>query len=279
MKSRTKIVLEATERIFADQSFSTNRREILAQMPDYDQYLQAKEAVLQDSRRIASSELMPCWTEPLLTREQEFHVARQYNFLKSCARNAALIGKVKRAENYLAQAHRVRELFALANMRLVPGIIKKVFTNYREDLIAEAYAIIYKVTEYFDWRRSLKFSTYATWAVSRNLYRINSVMQRFEDFEYSDFLKTEGHDVSESQEAQHKDHAEAVHLILDQLEDPRERDIIKLRFGIGCEPLVLKDIGEKFGISKERIRQLETRTLNRLHIIATRDLGLKPDCV
>jgi RNA polymerase sigma factor (sigma-70 family) len=45
----------------------------------------------------------------------------------------------------------------------------------------------------------------------------------------------------------------------------RERDVIKLRFGIGHEnPSTLDEIGKQFGLTKERIRQIERGALQRL---------------
>lgn len=47
--------------------------------------------------------------------------------------------------------------------------------------------------------------------------------------------------------------------------DPREAEVLKLRFGIDVEaPLTLREIGERLGVSRERIRQIETRALRKL---------------
>jgi RNA polymerase primary sigma factor len=47
--------------------------------------------------------------------------------------------------------------------------------------------------------------------------------------------------------------------------EPREREILEHRFGLaGDEPLTLQQIGERLGLSRERVRQLETRALERL---------------
>jgi RNA polymerase primary sigma factor len=45
----------------------------------------------------------------------------------------------------------------------------------------------------------------------------------------------------------------------------RERQVIELRFGLrGHEPLTLEEVGEAFGVTRERVRQIETNTLRKL---------------
>lgn len=46
---------------------------------------------------------------------------------------------------------------------------------------------------------------------------------------------------------------------------PREKDIIQLRFGIcGEGPLTLEDIGQKLGITRERVRQIQNKAIAKL---------------
>jgi RNA polymerase primary sigma factor len=44
----------------------------------------------------------------------------------------------------------------------------------------------------------------------------------------------------------------------------RERDIIKLFFGIACQDMTLEEIGEKFGLTRERVRQIKEKAIRRL---------------
>ena len=45
----------------------------------------------------------------------------------------------------------------------------------------------------------------------------------------------------------------------------KERDIMTLRFGIGTDnPLTLEEVGEKYNVTRERIRQIENRALKKL---------------
>ena len=54
-----------------------------------------------------------------------------------------------------------------------------------------------------------------------------------------------------------------INMLLDTLTD-REHDIIRMYFGIGCYPITLEDIGEKFGLTYERIRQIKEGALKNL---------------
>ncbi|HZA90313.1 MAG TPA: sigma-70 family RNA polymerase sigma factor [Solirubrobacterales bacterium] len=57
---------------------------------------------------------------------------------------------------------------------------------------------------------------------------------------------------------------EDIQRALDALPE-RERQVIELRFGLrGSEPLTLEEVGRAFGVTRERIRQIETNTLKKL---------------
>ncbi|MFC2138076.1 RNA polymerase sigma factor RpoD/SigA [Bacteroidota bacterium] len=44
----------------------------------------------------------------------------------------------------------------------------------------------------------------------------------------------------------------------------RERDIVKLFFGIGVQEMTLEEIGERFGLTRERVRQIKEKAIRRL---------------
>ena len=44
----------------------------------------------------------------------------------------------------------------------------------------------------------------------------------------------------------------------------RERDIIRYFFGIGCSEMTLEEIGEKFDLTRERVRQIKEKAIRRL---------------
>ena len=60
------------------------------------------------------------------------------------------------------------------------------------------------------------------------------------------------------------DDLQRVLSLLDELE-PREATVLKLRFGLeGNEPMTLKQIGQMLGLTRERVRQIETEALRKL---------------
>lgn len=57
---------------------------------------------------------------------------------------------------------------------------------------------------------------------------------------------------------------ERINEVLSSL-TPREARILRLRFGLDCDrPYTLEEVGQKFGLTRERIRQIEGKALRRL---------------
>jgi RNA polymerase primary sigma factor len=57
---------------------------------------------------------------------------------------------------------------------------------------------------------------------------------------------------------------EQLESVLHTLSD-REKEVIRLRFGlVDGQPRTLEDVGKKFGVTRERIRQIESKTLSKL---------------
>jgi RNA polymerase primary sigma factor len=58
---------------------------------------------------------------------------------------------------------------------------------------------------------------------------------------------------------------DAVNEVLDELNE-REREVVRMRFGLGdnTEARTLEEVGREFGVTRERIRQIESKTLAKL---------------
>lgn len=79
----------------------------------------------------------------------------------------------------------------------------------------------------------------------------------------ADFLVDENH-VAPEHQLQNDALIRDVNAVLTLLR-PRERDVVKLRFGImDGNRRTLEEIGQLFGVSRERVRQIETRAVNKL---------------
>jgi RNA polymerase primary sigma factor len=79
-----------------------------------------------------------------------------------------------------------------------------------------------------------------------------------------DFIKDEGN-VEPSDAATRQMLQDAVQEVLGDL-PPRERDVVRMRFGLGgdTESRTLEEVGDAFGVTRERVRQIESKTLAKL---------------
>src|SRR3954466_12305146 len=68
-----------------------------------------------------------------------------------------------------------------------------------------------------------------------------------------------------------KDEVKTIYMLLSRI-DQREAEILKLRFGLDDgQPLTLKEIGEKVGLTRERVRQIENEALRKLNAYLSAD--------
>jgi RNA polymerase primary sigma factor len=84
-----------------------------------------------------------------------------------------------------------------------------------------------------------------------------------EDSELGDFVEDEGAE-SPFERASENLRRENVRRALDAL-PPREREVIEMRYGLrGHKARTLEEVGRAFGVTRERIRQIENNTLKKL---------------
>jgi RNA polymerase primary sigma factor len=241
-------------------------------------------AVSRPSHRSRVPEGLPpylasLYETPLLSREQERHLFLKMNYLKYRAhrlREALVPGRCTAAqldeiERLQAEALSVKNLIIGANLRLVVSIAKKHIgpTNNLFELISDGNMSLIRAVEKFDARRGFKFSTYASWAIMKNFSRTipeeNFRRDRFitgheEMFEVA---PDDRGDVL-TQERDYRHSQEVVRGMLGRLND-RERRILIGRYGIGgAQKQTLEQIGRELGVTKERVRQIESRAREKL---------------
>jgi len=84
-----------------------------------------------------------------------------------------------------------------------------------------------------------------------------------EDSQLGDFLE-DTLVMGPSEAAGHTLLQEGLYRVLDELSD-RERKVVELRFGLlDGHARTLEEVGREFGVTRERIRQIESKTLNKL---------------
>src|SRR5262249_49690141 len=113
--------------------------------------------------------------------------------------------------------------------------------------------------------------TYAGTTPEKNYRRDRFVTGHEEMFEAAADNRTDEHEY----ESALKRMQEAVKGMLGRL-DERERKIIISRFGLGgASEQTLEQLGRELGITKERVRQIESRAQDKLRRIASEEkLGL-----
>jgi RNA polymerase primary sigma factor/RNA polymerase sigma factor len=261
---------------------ATAEKTILTAMPASE--AQAKKARLPSG---LPPYLASLYEVPLLNREQEAHLFRKFNFLKYKASKlrsqldlaTAKSSAMDEIESLYDQAVALKNQIVRANLRLVVSIAKRHVgqgDNFFE-LVSDGNMSLIRAVEKFDYARGNKFSTYASWAIMKNFARTipdeHRHRDRFRTSHSEMFTATEEHRSDQyEQESAQRQRENQIGKILERL-DEREQKIIISRFGLehGHEPQTLKEVGAEMGVTKERIRQLEARALNKLRVAARED--------
>ncbi|MGC4002652.1 MAG: sigma-70 family RNA polymerase sigma factor [Pirellulales bacterium] len=217
---------------------------------------------------------------PLLNREQEAHLFRKFNFLKYRAGKlreqldpvTAKSSTMDEIEKLYNEALAVKNSIVRANLRLVVSIAKKHIgpTDNFFELVSDGNVSLIRAVEKFDFARGFKFSTYASWAIMKNYAR--SIP---DEIKHKDRFRTTALELFLGKADNRGDHLvreneqnrreKQVGKILERL-DEREQKIIISRFGLdhSHEPLTLQEVGVEMGVTKERVRQIEARALDKL---------------
>lgn len=249
--------------------------EILADCPETDSEMQNSEP--RDVAKVPMY-IARLYDTSLLTAEQERHLFRQMNYLLYRANRqrrkldvaAPSRTLLQSIQNDLAHANAVKARIIQANLRLVVSIAKKFVNpaNSLEELISDGNIALIRAVEKFNFGLGNRFSTYATYAVQRNYFRMVSRCRRQRERFLSDEERLAIIPQAENDqpvgEVGLRQLQDSFGSLLQKL-NTRERQIIERRFGFhGQEPKTFKELGQELGVCKERIRQIQTRAMEKL---------------
>lgn len=216
---------------------------------------------------------------PLLSPEQEADLFRRYNYLKHKAwRLVESLDPQRTTQRDLsvldqlqADAEDVRRRIVEANLRLVVSIARRHgnWTSNFFETVSDGNMSLMRAVEKFDFARGFKFSTYASWAIIKNYARtIPAAQSRKTRFVtgQDEFLEAAA-DHRDMQDPE-LDRGNLTRLLKEGMSDltDRERTIVTAHFGLfgTKESSTLEQLGDQFGVTKERIRQIERRAIGKI---------------
>ena len=217
-----------------------------------------------------------------LAPDQEQRLFRQYNFLKLLLAKARdelspsdlTPAAIERISRLHGAAVAVRNCLVVANLRLVVYLSSRHVAPGRplDDLVSDGTVSLMQAVERFDFTRGVRFSTYASWAIRKNFAKSipHEIHVRGAAMTGAQELIDQHPDGKvvppEQRELRQVLHSTVASLLVEL--SPREREIVVARFGIGREPETLEQIGQRFHVTRERVRQIEARALHKLAAVA-----------
>lgn len=268
----------------ADFDDPSKAAEIVAEMPGKAEF-EAKRSA-KSAPKDVPAHMAHLYEWPLLTKEQEQHVFRKMNFLKHQLNKAqealdpakARVADLMRLDELKQGVRSCRDLLINCNQRLVYAQSKQRLSagEHIDDLVSDGNLSLMRAVEKFDYARGNKFSTYATWAIMKNFARSipdsKTHKQRYMTG-HDELFEAKADIRSDEQEALALADAarSRVNKLLEHL-DSRTREVIRMRTGLdGTQEMTLEQIGQHFGITKERVRQINVRGMKMLREWAAKE--------
>ncbi len=219
--------------------------------------------------------------DPLLTFEQEQILFRALNLLRyrinrqrsRLSETSASLKTVEKIEAKLELVEAIRTQLVNSNLRLVSSIARRFSSSFGDvdDFSSDGCMILLGAIDRFDYSRRFRFSTYATHSIQRHFFRAWKTRQRRKERfpnACSELLGEVAQEVHEQPVCE--DPQSIVEDLMSRAEsvlDDREYRILMDRFGLSGgeeKSRTLREIASDLGISKERVRQLQLKALEKL---------------
>ncbi len=217
----------------------------------------------------------------MIPRELETDAFRRMNFLKYKAgklqagldANNPSPEDLALIESLMMQANELKNLLVQSHLRVAVHVARKHQRPDRPliELFSDATVWLMRAVDKFDFARGTRFTTYASYAIMKNFARDRAEQLTKRDSHVltgqEELLNAVG--ARETQTAGDGIDAAALYkdllVVIDEL-PARERELVTRHYGLDekQEPLSLSQIGNKMGITKARVRQLEVRALRKL---------------
>ncbi len=168
----------------------------------------------------------------------------------------------------------IKDRIVTSNMGLVKSMARQAqyFHLEYEDSVSEGSLALLRAVDRFDCSLGYRFSTYACQAILQSLYRLAKKHNRWRSrFSSSGelFFDTDNH-VEAQREEQLREQAQAVGTIVRQnLANLSEAEmfVLERRFSLSedtYQPMTLQQIGQHLDLSKERVRQIQKKALDKV---------------
>jgi RNA polymerase primary sigma factor len=165
-----------------------------------------------------------------------------------------------------------RNLIMEKFLRLLASIARELASSSQDydDYFSEGSTVLMRAIETFDPSRGFRFSTYATHAVRRHLYRFSKrrATQQKREIPAEMSFRSQTCEDRADRIMTDQETADATNMLLEQIHtlDEREREIVVNRFGLGDDRTgkSFQTMSAYMGLSKERIRQLFYGAMQKL---------------
>jgi RNA polymerase sigma factor (sigma-70 family) len=226
--------------------------------------------------------LQDLYRTPLLTPARDRAMFLKFNFHKFRFVQArrklepqfARSRELNEMEGHLRKAIDTKNAIIRANLRLVVSVARKHLRpglNLME-LISDGNITLMRAVEGFDIHKGNRFSTYATLALMKGFARSVPLMRTRSGTVTHEDVLAELPDLNFTSDSDRLVSRDQVRHLLSRLSD-RERSVLEAHYGISSEgsgvgrieqPATYEQVGERLGLSKQRVRQIEQTALAKL---------------